>query len=61
MRKQVAGHLVLVEHDNGVVMIYTNVPGGVLGDRWLEVLGEPGVSRWDRGLLILGALTKGAA
>lgn len=53
-------HLALVENDKGEVYVYTLIPGGVLGDRWLKVLGEPGVSRWDRGVFILEALVKGA-
>ena len=65
IRKLERGHLVLVEvedqrNEAGGVFIFTRIPGGVLGDRWLEVLGEPGVSRWDRGVLILEALVKGA-
>lgn len=55
-RKLTMRHLALVENDRGEVSIYTAIPGGVLGDKWLEVLGEPGVNRWDRGIMILEAL-----
>ena len=58
-RKLTMRHLTLVENDRGEVSIYTAIPGGTLGDKWLEVHGEPGVDRWRRGVHILEALLKG--